>query len=280
MQSVASISKVMTAIIAVEHASLEDFVEIDAEVSYADGSSVYLQAGQIVSLRSLLYGLLLRSGNDAALAIAKYIGGNDVERFVSYMNDKAALLGMNNTFFTNPSGLDDDGVGNQSTPYDMTLLMCASLKYPALREIMSTKTYKTEYANVWSNKNRLLSLYPYIVGGKTGFTKKAGRTLISAADNGFPIAIATFRKDNDFVFHRDVYTRLYETYQSVVLVKRGVYFYKNRKYQVEQDLSVIVAKFNPDKVSVSFDATTNDLIVSYKDGGFHQEYRVKGRKNQ
>lgn len=278
MQSVASISKVMTAIVAIEHASLEDFVLIGEHIPYTEGSSIYLHAGQIVSMRSLLYGLLLRSGNDAAQAIAEYVGGNDVDRFVGMMNNKAQMLGMNNTIFTNPSGLDDDGVGNQSTPYDMSVLMCVSLSYPQLQEVMSTKTYKTEYSHVWSNKNRLLSLYPYTIGGKTGFTKMAGRTLITGANNGFPIAIATFRIGDDFSFHRNLYQKLYETYRNVVLVKKGIYYYKDHKYQVEQDLSVIVKEFKPELVDVRYEASQRELTVSYQDGGYHQVYRVKGRK--
>lgn len=278
IQSVASISKVMTAIVAIENSSMEDFIQIGNHIPYAEGSSIYLQAGQLVSMRSLLYGLLLRSGNDAAMAIAEYIGGNEVDRFVLLMNEKAQSLGLMNTVFTNPSGLDEDGIGNQSTPYDMSLLMCASLAYPQLREIMTTRMYTTEYHHVWSNKNRLLSIYPYTIGGKTGFTKQAGRTLISGADKEYPIAIATFRIGNDFNFHKTLYEKLYEQYTSYTLVKKGIYIFDQYRFQVEQNLNVIVEAFNPKAVHVTYDNKTHELVIEYVDGNYHQTYRVKGRR--
>lgn len=280
IQSVASISKVMTAIVAVEHADLDELVTINEQITKINGSSIYLNIGQTVTMRTLLYGLLLRSGNDAAIAIADHIGNGSVDRFVGYMNDKAAQLGMMNTYFLNPSGLDDHDAGNQSTAYDMSLLMCTSLQYPILQEIMSTKTYKTEYDHVWSNKNRLLQLYPYTTGGKTGFTKKAGRTLISSAWNGYPIAIATFRVADDFSFHKKLYESLYQTYKSYILVRKGNYYYQSRQYLVEQDLIVITDQYDPSKVTISYDTNTRELVVSYEHKTGKQVYKIPGRKGK
>lgn len=280
IQSVASISKVMTAIVAVEHSNLDELVTINEEITKMNGSSVYLQVGQTVTMRTLLYGLLLRSGNDAAIAIADYVGNGSIDRFVGYMNDKAVQLGMVNTFFLNPSGLDDHDAGNQSTAYDMSLLMCSGLQYPILQEIMATKTYKTEYDHVWSNKNRLLQIYAYTTGGKTGFTKKAGRTLISSAWNGYPIAIATFRVADDFSFHKNLYESLYKTYKSYVLVRKGNYYYKSRQYLVEQDLTVITDQYDPQNVSISYDAKTQELIVAYQHKTGKQVYKIPGRKGK
>ena len=120
VRTVASISKIMTCIVAIESGKLNDVVTIGDEILGAYGSGIYIKNGEQLKLEDLLYGLMLRSGNDAALAIAHYVGG-DVESFVSMMNDKAKELGMNNSVFNNPSGLDQDK-GNYSTAYDMAIL--------------------------------------------------------------------------------------------------------------------------------------------------------------
>ena len=159
IRSIASISKIMTAIIAIESGKLNDKVIIGSEIKTSYGSGIYIKEGEVLTLKDLLYGLMLRSGNDAALAIAKYVGGS-VDKFVDLMNKKAKELKMTNTTFNNPSGLDQNK-GNYSTAYDMALLTSYAMKLDDYKKITSTKKYtlttnKNTY--VWINKNKFLSL--------------------------------------------------------------------------------------------------------------------------
>ena len=139
VRSVASISKIMTAIVAIENKDVNDVVTIGEEITKAYGSGVYIKQGEEITLESLLYGLMLRSGNDAALAIANYVGG-DVDNFVTMMNKKAVEIGMKNSKFNNPHGLDENG-GNLSTAYDMALLTSYAMKNETYRKIERTKNY-------------------------------------------------------------------------------------------------------------------------------------------
>ena len=177
VRSVASISKIMTATLAIESGKLDKTVKVNDVVLEAYGSGIYIKPGEKLTLRDLVYGLMLRSGNDAALMIADYVGGS-VSKFVEKMNQKAAKIGMKNTTFNNPSGLDEeDEIGNFSTAYDMAILTSYAMKNKEYRKIVSTKKYtlktnKNTY--VWYNKNKLLTNYEYTTGGKTGFTKNQG----------------------------------------------------------------------------------------------------------
>ena len=141
-RSVASISKIMTAILAVESGKLDEIVTVGEEINDSYGSGVYIKVGEQMKLIDLVYGLMLRSGNDAALAIANYVGGN-VENFVKLMNDKAIALGMKNSEFNNPSGLDEEK-GNFSTAYDMALLTSYAMKDDIYSKIVSTKRHKVK----------------------------------------------------------------------------------------------------------------------------------------
>ena len=140
VRSIASISKIMTAIVAIESGKLDETVTVGDEIKKAYGSGIYIQIGENIKLLDLLYGLMLRSGNDAALTIASYVGGN-VDEFVKKMNEKAQEIGMKNTVFNNPSGLDQEK-GNYSTAYDMAILTSYAMKNETYRKIVSTKNYK------------------------------------------------------------------------------------------------------------------------------------------
>lgn len=164
-RSVASISKIMTAIIAIESDKLNDTVTIGEEIKKAYGSGIYLQEGEKITLESLVYGLMLRSGNDASLSIANYVGGN-VDNFINLMNEKAKKIGMKNSTFHNPNGLDEKG-GNISTAYDMALLTSYAMKNETYRKIVSTEEYKLKTNKnyyLWTNKHKLLGKYNYITG--------------------------------------------------------------------------------------------------------------------
>jgi len=208
-RSVASISKIMTCILAIENGDLNKEIIIGDEIKGAYGSGIYIKRGEIVTLENLLYGLMLRSGNDAALAIAHNISNNTLD-FVKLMNDKAVSLGMNDTVFNNPSGLDDNG-GNISSAYDMAILTSYAMKNDTYRKIVGTKKYvlKTNMNTyIWYNKNKLLHMADFITGGKTGFTEIAKRTLVTTASkDNLNIVVVTLNDGNDFKDHLDLYKK-------------------------------------------------------------------------
>ncbi len=223
VQSVASISKIMTAIVAIENSDIDKEFVIGNEILKAYGSGIYIQIGERIKLKDLLYGLMLRSGNDAAIAISVAVAG-DTDKFVKMMNDKAKDLGMKNTTFNNPSGLDEEK-GNFSSAYDMALLMSYAMKNKVFREITGTKDYtvKTD-KNVykWHNKNKLLSTYKYITGGKTGFTKIAKRTLVtSASKDDVNLTVVTINDGDDWDDHKNLYEEAFKEYKSYRILNKG-----------------------------------------------------------
>lgn len=240
VRSVASISKIMTAVIAIESGKLDDKVTIGDEISKSYGSGIYIKEGEILTLRDLLYGLMLRSGNDAALAIAHYVGGS-VNEFVNLMNKKAKELKMTNTTFNNPSGLDQ-GKGNYSTAYDMALLTSYAMKLDDYKEITGTKKYtlktnKNTY--VWINKNKLLSLYKYSTGGKTGFTEIAKRTLVTTASkDNINLVVVTLNDGNDWQDHQNLFEYGFNNYTNIKLLKKGNINIYNEQYYEDYDLYV------------------------------------------
>jgi len=240
VRSVASISKIMTAVIAIESGKLDDKVTIGTEISKSYGSGIYIKEGEVLTLRDLLYGLMLRSGNDAALAIAKYVGGT-IDEFVNLMNKKAKELKMTNTTFNNPSGLDQDK-GNYSTAYDMALLTSYAMKLDDYRMITSTKKYtlttnKNTY--VWINKNKLLSLYKYSTGGKTGFTEIAKRTLVSTASkDNINLVVVTLNDGNDWQDHQNLFEYGFNNYTNIRLLEKGNINIYNEEYYGDYDLYI------------------------------------------
>jgi serine-type D-Ala-D-Ala carboxypeptidase (penicillin-binding protein 5/6) len=202
---IASLTKVMTAIVAIDHGNLSDVVKVSKNAYRKEGSSIYLKLGEEMSLQNLLYGLMLRSGNDAATAIAEHIGGS-VEGFVFMMNDKARLLGMSRSQFTNPSGLDEGG-GNFASANDMAKLTAYALNNPVFQDIVKTKMKKVPNPNeswdyTWFNKNKMLSIFEGADGVKTGYTKLAKRCLISSATRGNQqLAVVTLDDRSDWADH-------------------------------------------------------------------------------
>ena len=231
---IASITKIMTCLLAVESGKLDDVVVVDEVINSSYGSGIYITVGEELTLRDLLYGLMLRSGNDAALMVAKYVGG-DVEKFVNMMNQKAKDIGMTNTIFNNPSGLDNTDSGNYSTSYDMALLTRYAMSYEDYREIVKTKVYKlktNKNTYVWHNKNKLLSL-DYITGGKTGYTEKAKRTLVSTASyNNMDLIVVTIKDSDDWNTHQSLYENAFSEYTAYrVLNKKNFDVIGDDKYQ-------------------------------------------------
>lgn len=222
---IASITKIMTAILAIESGKMNQYVKVSDQATKTEGSSVYLKPGEKIKLKDLVYGLMLRSGNDTAIAIAEAIGGS-VEGFAYLMNQKAKQLGMLNTHFTNPHGLDDSK-NHYSTAYDMALLTRYAMNNKTYREIAGTKQYRTsnpteDWDRIWKNKNRLLTKYPYCTGGKTGFTKLAKRTLVTTATKGDMSLIAvTLNDSDDWNDHISMYESGFKNYDMAKVLSKG-----------------------------------------------------------
>lgn len=217
---IASITKLMTALVAVEYTQdLSQVVEVSgAWLEGVEGSSIYLKAGDQVTLETLLYGLLLQSGNDAAQVIACWVAG-DLEGFAQMMNEKAQELGMTNTHFTNPSGLTQEE--HYSSAYDMALLACACLDNPLVAQVCATQTIALE-GHTFVNHNKLLWLEEDCVGMKTGYTEAAGRTLVSAATRGDQALVCVTLDDpDDWDDHQALLDYGFESFPATQLCQQG-----------------------------------------------------------
>ncbi|MEG1593361.1 MAG: D-alanyl-D-alanine carboxypeptidase family protein [Oscillibacter sp.] len=199
---VASTTKILTALVAIEECSLAETVTVSREAACTEGSAMYLTEGETLTLETLLYGLLLCSGNDAAVAIASHVGG-DSKGFVALMNAKAKTLRMTASSFANPNGLDDEK--HYSTARDMARLACAAMDNETLMRIASTKSISIG-GRTMCNHNKLLTLTEGCLGLKTGYTKAAGRTLVSCAQRGGQRLVAvTLQDGNDWADHQSLY---------------------------------------------------------------------------
>lgn len=219
--SIASITKVMTAIIAIESGKMNEKATISRNAIYTEGSSIYLEQGEEMFLKDLVYGLMLRSGNDAAVAIAEYVGGSE-EGFVYLMNEKAKWLGMTNTHFDNPHGLDSET--HYSSAHDMAILMQYAMENPVFQEISGSKRYLSENRSYyWQNKNKLLTIfYEYCTGGKTGYTKQTGRTLLTTAEkDGMKLIAVTLDAPDDWNDHMAMFEWGFEQFEMKEVDQNG-----------------------------------------------------------
>lgn len=216
---IASITKLMTALVAAERGpGLSAEVTIRPEWTGIEGSSMYLRAGETLTVESLLYGLLLVSGNDAAVALAEGCAG-EVETFLTWMNQRAEALGMENTHFSSPNGLQDED--NYSTAADMALLAREVLQNEALRRICSTRS-ESVAGRTLVNHNKLLWRYDGCEGLKTGYTDQAGRTLVSCARRGDQVLIAVTLNDrDDWADHAALLDYGFSAYPACTVVEEG-----------------------------------------------------------
>jgi len=238
---IASLTKIWTALVAIENSDLQDEVVISPKAAMAEGSSIYLQAGETVTVETLLYGLMLRSGNDAATALAEHVGGS-VEGFVKLMNERAVIAGLTNTVFMNPSGLHHDE--HLSSARDTAEMLRLALQNKTFEKIASTILYRANTVNgmLWENKHRLLregsgmaadiddeteqpvsslkSATGTAFAGKTGFTKVAGRTLATAFQkDGQTCIVVTLNASDDWNVHRALSNKVWQDYRLETLVK-------------------------------------------------------------
>lgn len=215
---IASTTKIMTALVALREGTLSETVKVSRTAAYTEGSSMYLKEGEELTLETLLYGLMLCSGNDAAVAIAEHISGSQ-EAFAKLMNEKAAELGMTHSSFSNPNGLDAED--HYSTARDMAVLACAAMENETLARIVSTRTV-TIGGRTMTNHNKLLSYMDGCIGLKTGYTKAAGRTLVSCAErNGQRLIAVTLQDGNDWADHQTMYEYGFSTYPARRLAVLG-----------------------------------------------------------
>jgi len=215
---IASTTKIMTALVVCEQCNVLDRMRIPKEAVGIEGSSMYLQEGEVLTIQELLYGLMLRSGNDAAVALAIYCGGT-VEGFAELMNDKARNLGLKNTHFVNPNGLD--APGHYSTARDLAILAAYAMENPVFCQTVSTKSIKAGERYL-TNHNKLLWRVDGADGVKTGYTKAAGRILVSSATrNDRRIIVVTIDDGDDWNDHTKLLNEGFSRYQIQKIVSEG-----------------------------------------------------------
>ncbi len=220
----ASTTKIMTALVILECCDMDAMVSVSPQAAGTEGSSIYLQAGEKITVRNLLYALMLESANDAAMALALHCC-DSVEQFSEKMNQKAAELGMKNSCFLNPSGLSQEG--HRASAEDMAILASHAMKNSLFREITATKSIRipmqgSEEYRYLSNHNRLLSKYVHCIGGKTGYTIAAGRCLVSVSEkDGVELVAVTLNDRNDWNDHIQLFEYGFSLYESVTLCEAG-----------------------------------------------------------
>ncbi len=221
---IASLTKIWTAFTFIESGTVPGNVVISPQAASTEGSSLYLSQGMMIEENALLTGLMLRSGNDAARALAEHAGGS-MDGFVDLMNDKALLYGLTDTVFSNPSGLHDER--HLSTAYETALMLHYAMENDRFRTIATTKNYSyqgKDRSYSWRNKHRLLHSEPTAIAGKTGFTKAAGRTLATYFEkDGKNIIVVTLNDGDDWNNHKNLAAKVFSTFNLVTVAKKGVY---------------------------------------------------------
>lgn len=218
----ASTTKILTAITVIENCKLDDIVEVKKETTGIEGSSIYLEAGEELSVKDLLYGLMLRSGNDCAETLAVHCSGS-IENFAELMNKTALNIGANNSNFVNPHGLHDDN--HYTTAYDLALISCYAMKNSEFREIVATKSVEIpfttrNYNRRLINKNKMLKDFDGSTGIKTGFTKKAGRCLVSSAKrNGIEFICVVLNCPPMFEKSKTLLSSAFNNYQNYKIME-------------------------------------------------------------
>ncbi|MCX7715193.1 MAG: D-alanyl-D-alanine carboxypeptidase [Clostridia bacterium] len=240
----ASTTKIMTALTAIEADALDDVVTVSANAANQEGSSMYLRSGDKILMRDLLYGLMLNSGNDAAVAIAEHVAG-DVESFAKLMTEKAHEIGARNTQFKNPSGLDE--AGHYTTAYDLALITRRSMQNPEFAEIVKTKNKKISLINTQadiylSNHNKMLDIYSGADGVKTGYTKATGRCLVSTAvRDGMRFIAVTLNAPDDWNDHKKMLDYAFENYERRTVITAGSII-KTVKTENDEEVGVCAGK--------------------------------------
>ncbi len=263
---IASTTKIMTFLVALDYArdKLDSKVVVGEEVLKMYGTSMYLSLKEEVTLRDLLYGLMLRSGNDASVVIATFVAGN-IDNFVYLMNEEAFKIGMLNTIYKNPHGLDEE-TKNYSTPYDLAVLVRhLYLNYPEYREIAGSKYYdfkSNQKSYALTNRCDIIFNYKKITTVKSGYTPSAGRSLVStASDNNLNLLIVTLDDEEIYQNHQDLYEYYFKNYQNYLILNKD-------KFKVDSSLFksdyYIKNSFSYPMTSKEKDKVTTKIIVNDK----------------
>lgn len=251
---IASITKIMTCIIAIENGDLNKEVKVGDEILKMYGTSIYLEVGEKMKLIDLLYGLMLRSGNDASLVIAKAVAGSE-DKFVDMMNKKAKEIGMSNTIFRNPHGLDEE-TKNYSTARDMAKLSRYAYKNKIYRKIIGTEEYEVKTDNksyLWYNRMKLLGDYKYCTGGKNGYTPSASKTLVTTHKKGnFKITVVSLYDSDEYNNHKYLANNTFDNYSNYDIVSKDDFdlVVDDKKYYVKESFSYPLTKDEKDNVKV------------------------------
>ena len=268
---IASITKIMTCIIAIEQGDLDSDVEAGDEILKMYGTSIYLELNEKMKLIDLLYGLMLRSGNDASVVIAKEVAGSE-EEFVKMMNEKAKEIGMTNTTFSNPHGLDEE-TKNYSTARDMAKLSRYAYKNKTYRKIIGTEEYQVKTDNksyLWYNRMKLLGDYKYCTGGKNGYTPSAGKTLVTTHKKGnLKITVVTLYDNDEYNNHERLAEYAFDNYSNYDIVDKNDFdlVIDDNKYYVNKSFSYPLTESEKDNVKVL--ASIDDSINSGKVGNIN-----------
>jgi len=273
----ASTTKIMTALLAVESGKLNDVVTVKQSSCNIEGSSIYLRPGEKLTVEELTYGLMLRSGNDASVVIAEYIGGN-MDNFLALMNRKAKDIGADNTHFTNPNGLPNNN--HYTTAYDLALITTYAMKNPKFSEIVSAKN-KTipgppgeNWNRILKNKNKMLWTFEGADGVKTGYTKNAGRCLVtSATRNNMQLVCVVLNCGPMWEESTALLEHTYKNYSNVKLVDKEKFSNKasiikgKEKYvslKPLNDIIVPVKNNGTEKIEMKINKVNNNIAPIYK----------------
>lgn len=243
----ASTTKIMTALIVAEDCDLSEVITVPDEAVNVEGSSIYLKKGESISVKDLLYGLMLRSGNDAACALAIHHSGS-VEKFVEKMNGKAKELGADDTHFKNPSGLPDEE--HYTTAKDLCNIARAAMGNKVFKEVVSTKNYNGDFRQ-FLNKNKLLSSLNGANGVKTGYTQRAGRCLVSsAARENMNVICVVLNCYDMYERSADIINACFEKYSLETIRSDTVFEYKGRQCTLDGDRKILVERGKEFKFNV------------------------------
>ncbi len=270
----ASTTKIMTALVVLENMASDTVVTVPKEVAKIEGSSIYLAPGEKITVETLLYGLMLESGNDAAYTLAVACSGS-VDEFCVLMNDKARSLGLIDTHFTNPHGLHNDE--HYTTAYELCVIAANALENETFRKITSTKNMyaKSSFSDAqryFVNHNKLLRFYNGAIGVKTGFTKAAGRCLVSAAERDEERFVAvTLGDGNDWRDHTAMLDFGFDNFDTLEIASKNsfcIYGKNGEKYIPSRDVFLTIPK--GEKAYV-------DYKVAFSENAVHAEYFINGK---
>lgn len=264
----ASTTKILTCLTTLNYFDINSYLVITKEMIDIDGSKIYLEVGDIIRVKDLLYGLMLNSGNDAGRALAIGLAGS-VDNFVYLMNEECKRIGMVNSTFENPTGLDENSK-NYTTAYDMALLMKDALNNQTFRQITKTKEYQAKLLNdkklYFSNKHKLVHTNDYVTGGKTGYTKQAGRTLITSyRQKDFEIVVATFDCSNDWIIHNELAKSTFNSFVQTNLVNKFEVIKTTKINKFDKKLLLFPLEINEEKeeFSLKYEKMENVVYLNY-----------------